>query len=61
MLESMGLATGIDLDRLLDLRASVAQWLDGETLHGTLWRAGLPKTFAGAPIAAGGERQASSP
>ena len=28
-----------------DLRARVADWLHGETLHGTLWRAGLPKTF----------------
>jgi hydroxymethylglutaryl-CoA lyase len=27
------------------LRAKIAQWLDGETLHGTLWRAGLPKTM----------------
>ena len=30
---------------LLALRARVAQWLEGETLHGTLWRAGLPKTL----------------
>jgi hydroxymethylglutaryl-CoA lyase len=46
MLQRMGIATGIDLPRLLALRAKVAEWLDGETLHGTLWRAGLPKTFA---------------
>ncbi|MEO8923854.1 MAG: hydroxymethylglutaryl-CoA lyase [Caldimonas sp.] len=45
MLESMGIATGIDLTRLLALRAKVAAWLEGETLHGALWRAGLPKTF----------------
>lgn len=45
MLASMGLATGIDTSRLLALRAKVATWLQGETLHGTLWRAGLPKTF----------------
>lgn len=45
MLASMGLATGVDLERLLALRAQVAGWLAGETLHGTLWRAGLPKTF----------------
>jgi hydroxymethylglutaryl-CoA lyase len=45
MLASMGIATGIDLARLLALRAKVANWLDGEQLHGTLWRAGLPKTF----------------
>ena len=42
---SMGQPTGVDFDRLLALRAHVAQWLDGETLHGTLWRAGLPKTM----------------
>ncbi len=42
---SMGVPTGLDIDRLLALRARVAQWLDGETLHGTLWRAGLPKTM----------------
>ena len=42
---SMGLHTGLDIDRLLALRAKVAHWLQGETLHGTLWRAGLPKTM----------------
>jgi hydroxymethylglutaryl-CoA lyase len=46
MLASMGIETGIDLGKLLALRAKVAGWLAGETLHGTLWRAGLPKTFA---------------
>jgi hydroxymethylglutaryl-CoA lyase len=46
MLSGMGIATGIDLDRLLALRAKVAGWLAGETLHGTLWRAGLPKGFS---------------
>ncbi len=45
MLASMGQETGIDLQQLLALRAKVADWLHGETLHGTLWRAGLPKTF----------------
>jgi hydroxymethylglutaryl-CoA lyase len=45
MLASMGIATGQDFDRLLALRAKLAQWLQGETLHGTLWRAGLPKTM----------------
>jgi len=45
MLESMGVATGVDLPRLLDLRARVAGWLEGETLQGTVWRAGFPKTF----------------
>jgi hydroxymethylglutaryl-CoA lyase len=46
MLGSMGIATGVDIDALLALRQRVAEWLSGETLHGTLWRAGLPKTFA---------------
>ncbi|RTZ40043.1 hydroxymethylglutaryl-CoA lyase [Candidimonas sp. SYP-B2681] len=45
MLEDMGIATDIDVSQLLTLRNKLAQWLDGETLHGTLWRAGLPKTF----------------
>jgi len=48
MLASMGLTTGIDMQGLLALRAKVAEWLSAETLHGTLWRAGLPKTFAAA-------------
>ena len=40
----MGVATGLNFDRLIALRADVAGWLEGETLHGVLWRAGLPKT-----------------
>jgi hydroxymethylglutaryl-CoA lyase len=46
MLASMGLETGIDVPRLLALREKVAGWLTGETLHGTLWRSGLPRTLA---------------
>jgi len=49
MLERMGWRTGIDVGQLLALRAELAGWLEGETLHGTLWRAGLPKTH-GAPL-----------
>jgi len=45
MLASMGLDTGIDLSKLLTLRSKIADWLSGEALHGTLWRAGLPKTM----------------
>jgi hydroxymethylglutaryl-CoA lyase len=45
MLAGMGIATGIDIERLLALRGDVAGWLAGETLHGTLWRAGLPKAL----------------
>jgi hydroxymethylglutaryl-CoA lyase len=43
---SMGVEAGLDLDRLLALRGRLAQWLDGEALHGTVWRAGLPATMA---------------
>jgi hydroxymethylglutaryl-CoA lyase len=45
MLESMGIPTGQDFDALLALRGKVAQWLQGEPLHGHVWRAGLPKTM----------------
>ncbi|HYP70132.1 MAG TPA: hydroxymethylglutaryl-CoA lyase, partial [Variovorax sp.] len=50
MLATMGVETGLDIARLLALRAKVARWLEGETLHGTLWRAGLPKTLAAASV-----------
>jgi hydroxymethylglutaryl-CoA lyase len=45
MFASMGIHTGIDFDKLMVLRGQVASWLEGESLHGTLWRAGLPKTM----------------
>jgi hydroxymethylglutaryl-CoA lyase len=45
MLASMGIATGLDFDKLMALRAKVARWLEGETLHGSVWRAGLPRTL----------------
>jgi hydroxymethylglutaryl-CoA lyase len=45
MLASMGIETGQDFDRLIALRGRLAGWLEGETLHGSLWRAGLPKTM----------------
>lgn len=48
MLEAGGVRTGIDLPALLALRAKVAGWLEGEQTHGSMWRAGLPKTFAAA-------------
>jgi hydroxymethylglutaryl-CoA lyase len=45
MLEASGVSTGIDLSSLLALRAKVAGWLVGEQTNGSMWRAGLPKTF----------------
>ncbi|HZY19203.1 MAG TPA: hydroxymethylglutaryl-CoA lyase [Ramlibacter sp.] len=46
MLESMGVQTGIDIPKLLAVRAKLVGWLDGEATHGTMWRAGLPKNFS---------------
>lgn len=45
LLSSMGVDTGLDVPALLALRRQLAQWLDGEPLHGHVWRAGLPKTL----------------
>jgi hydroxymethylglutaryl-CoA lyase len=42
---SMGQPTGLDFNRLIELRRHIAQWLEGEPLHGNIWRAGLPKTL----------------
>ncbi len=44
MLDTMDIDTGLDIEALLRLRAKVAAWLDGESLHGALWRAGLPRS-----------------
>ena len=52
MLEASGVHTGIDLPALLALRSTVAGWLPGEPTGGTLWRAGLPRTFRPAAAAA---------
>ncbi len=45
MLESMGFATGIDLDRLVAARDLLAAGLPGEPMRGGVAKAGLPKTF----------------
>ena len=42
---SMGVPTGLDFPALLALRGQLAQWLEGECLHGSIARAGLPKTL----------------
>ena len=43
---SMGVPTGLDFGALMALRQRVAGWLEGEPLHGAIWRAGLPKTVS---------------
>jgi hydroxymethylglutaryl-CoA lyase len=48
LFRSMGIATGIDLERLLALRSTLAQWLEGEALHGSIAGAGVPKTLPAA-------------
>ena len=45
MLESMGMRTGIDIPKLLEARAILAEALPDEQRHGGLARAGVPKTF----------------
>lgn len=48
MLEAMGITTGIDIDKLLDVRDIVRAGLPGEPLHGFTPDAGLPLGFAAA-------------
>jgi len=51
MLESMGLNTGIDLDRLVATRALLLQGLPDEPLHGHVWKAGPTLTYrSAAPV-----------
>ncbi len=45
LLESMGLRTGIDIERLIDARSTLAEALPGEELYGYVAEAGLPKSF----------------
>ena len=44
LLASMGVPTGLNFNALMALRERVARWIEGEPLHGVIWRAGLPKT-----------------
>lgn len=53
MLEAMGLRTGIDLPKLLDVRRILREALPGEALYGFTPDAGLPLGFAPATHAAG--------
>lgn len=45
LLESIGLSTGVDFDRLLTVRGRLDEWLPGERIEGRLMRAGPAKTF----------------
>ena len=45
MLAGMGQSTGLDFDALMALRQRIAGWIEGDALHGAIWRAGLPRTL----------------
>jgi hydroxymethylglutaryl-CoA lyase len=45
LFESMGCETGIDLDKLVEVRAIVAQALPEVALYGAIAKAGLPRNF----------------
>jgi hydroxymethylglutaryl-CoA lyase len=51
MLESMGLKTGVDLEKLLAVREYVQEALHGQPFHGAIATAGLPKGFHAARAA----------
>jgi hydroxymethylglutaryl-CoA lyase len=46
MLEAMGLRTGVDLPKLLEVRRLLGEWLPGEAVFGFTADAGLPLGFA---------------
>lgn len=48
MLDSMGLRTGVDLQRLVAVRRILERNLAGSELHGQVARAGLPKNYQSA-------------
>jgi hydroxymethylglutaryl-CoA lyase len=52
LMRSMDIATGIDFDAVMALRGQLASWLQGESLHGSIWKAGLPKSLQPAPAEA---------
>jgi hydroxymethylglutaryl-CoA lyase len=45
MLEAMGFDTGIDLDRLIEVRRMVEGFMPGIPFHGDLPKAGIPKNY----------------
>jgi hydroxymethylglutaryl-CoA lyase len=48
MLESMGFATGIDLQKLIDARRLLHEGLPAEPMQGQVPKAGIPRTFRAA-------------
>jgi hydroxymethylglutaryl-CoA lyase len=48
MFEAMGVATGIDLDRLIEARRTLVEGLPQEPVYGHVPAAGLPKGFRAA-------------
>lgn len=55
MFEAMGVKTGIDLDRLLEIRGLLSENLPEEPLHGMVAKAGQPKGFRPASHAVAAE------
>ena len=55
MLEAMGLATGVDLPKLLAVRRSLEAWLPGAPIFGFTADAGLPLDFGRAAAATAAE------
>jgi hydroxymethylglutaryl-CoA lyase len=52
LLESMGLRTGVDIERLIEARSIIATGMPGAELHGHVADAGLPKGFVPGTAAA---------
>ena len=52
MLASMGVETGVNIEKLLALHQQLVNWLPDTPTHGTLWRAGVPKSFSSVYAAA---------
>jgi hydroxymethylglutaryl-CoA lyase len=55
MLEAMGFETGIDIERLLEVRQLVHSFLPNVAQQGAIAKAGLPKNFRAAPLAQAAE------
>jgi hydroxymethylglutaryl-CoA lyase len=55
MLEAMGFETGIDIERLIEVRELVHRALPNVVQHGAIAKAGLPKNFDRVPVAQAAE------